>query len=171
MKINNRDEILEKMTNGIMEAMEECGPYGTDWFIEMCDGIATVRVKDIDSMYGYGRDDVYLVYKLKGTNEDAVDFFGMNFTELAEVCGLTEEELHNRTVEWLGVGSGDGLDFGCGYDYDSRDYIRENPDLLDKVEDAYHEYLINSDIDTTIRNEISAELDRIEAGYYDVQDC
>lgn len=167
MTINNRENVERDLVNAIMEAMTECRRYETTWYVNIWDGIAEIREMEGDA-YPDDRTthDVYLMYTMQPVYDDAVDFFAENFADLADACGLTPEELIRRTAEWREVDP-DEIDEDS-FHYECRDYIRDDPILLNKIEKEYHYYIFQtSDVEDTLRRTISDELDRIEGGEYD----
>ena len=154
-EIKNYDELVDEIAETMLEHDQKCVRVDEAMWIDLNDkGIASVVVTSADT---WKLGDAEFLGIMKGTRDDElgqlISVAGLSVADLAYVCDMEESDLILYAAEYTGTEVEDT-------DIDQvEDYIRSVPELMGKVEEAFIDWLEDSDY-WTIAEEYLNNLER-----------
>lgn len=136
--LSNYDEIVKSVATAMFNHDAECCRVKEDLWIRVKeDGTGEV----LEGNYYFPSDDneYIFVHTLDGTEDDQVEeyvkYSDSPVADLADILGMDYDELMAKATEAAGIDPDDA-------DYHTAvDYVRETPELFDKVKAAYIDWL------------------------------
>lgn len=137
--LNNYDEIVKSVATAMFNHDAECCRVNEDLWIRVKeDGTGEVV---LEGNYNFHSDDTEYIFvkTLFGTEDDQVEeyvkYSDSPVADLADILGMDYDELMAKATEAAGIDPDDA-------DYHTAvDYVRETPELFDKVKAAYIDWL------------------------------
>ena len=154
-EIKNYDELIDEVAETMLEHDQKCVRVDEAMWIDLNDkGIASVVVTSADT-WKLGSAEFLGI--MKGTHDDELDQLigvaGLSVADLAYVCDMEESDLILYASEYTETDIEDT-------DIDQvEDYIRSVPELMGKIEEAFIDWLEDSDY-WTIAEEYLKNLER-----------
>ena len=154
-EIKNYDELIDEVAETMLEHDQKCVRVDEAMWIDLNDkGISSVVVTSADT-WKLGSAEFLGI--MKGTHDDELDQLigvaGLSVADLAYVCDMEESDLILYASEYTETDIEDT-------DIDQvEDYIRSVPELMGKIEEAFIDWLEDSDY-WTIAEEYLKNLER-----------
>ena len=140
-EIKNYYELVDEIAQTMLEHDQKCVRVDEAMWIDLNDkGIASVVVTSADT---WKLGDAEFLGIMKGTRDDElgqlISVAGLSVADLAYVCDMEESDLILNAAEYTGTDVEDT-------DIDQvADYIRSVPELMGKIEEAFIDWLEDSD--------------------------
>lgn len=143
--ITNMEAVAEQLAQMLMEFDKECNSYQTDVYLYVKED-GTAYLDEFVNVGGnsYLNDDHYTIYSDKEHIEEPLDWFG-DPGEFADCLGIQWEAFYNNVKSWLYYWdqSIDAEDLGDDdYEIDwsqCQEYAKSNPEILEKLTEAYND--------------------------------
>ena len=149
-EIKNREQVIAKFTEMLMQFDKDCNKYQTDVYMYIDDdGNAS-----LDTFVNVGGnswldDDGYVIYRDKEHYDGALDWY-TEISEFADMLGITEEQLkneasvyHYQTEEFA-----DDITW-----HEVEVYITDKAEYYETLVDAYYDYINDNAADYEQRAE------------------
>lgn len=134
----NSDALVNDIANALFEHDKECTRYDESIWVYVNDD-NTGKVIVSSAYDNHISDDYILVTRMNGTSEDALDQYmaasDSPIADLAYLFGLEYEDLRKKASEEENVDLED-VDYHV-----VAEYIRNTPELLEKVEEEFRDWL------------------------------
>lgn len=143
--ITNREEIIEKLTDLLMQFDKNLNSYQTDVYMYIDEETGTA---DLDTFVNVGGrswlDDDHITIHTDGEHFNSMYDYYCNNGDFADALDMEHTELKKEVVQSL-VDSG-GIDEDEAEDYDPdwyeiREYIKTREDYVEKLTECYYEYI------------------------------
>ena len=133
MIIKNREEIIEQLTDMLIQFDKDARPYQTDVYLYYN---AENQTAELDTFVNVGgnswlNDEHYTLYCDKEHYFGVYDYF-QSENELADALEIPMQQLAKETSEYMGE------NFDNSYS-DYRAYIDTKPEYVEKLQTAYNE--------------------------------
>lgn len=155
--IKNRSEVVESLTEILVQFDKKCNRYQTDVYAYYDAETGTVTLDTFVNVGGNSwlDDEHETIYSDREHFEGAYDWY-QTIGEFADALDITEEQLlaEVRTANDYDYDEDDPVDW-----IDARDYIKSRSDYDDKVIAAYEAYIDD------IRSEYAAKAEDIISDY------
>lgn len=140
MTITNREEIVEQLTEMLMQFDKDCNQYQTDIYLYYD---AENQTAELDTFVNVGgnswlNDDHYTIYSDREHYDDGIFSWIQDKTEFADLLEIPVEQLEKETRDYnhYDVDDDEELEY-CDY----REYIKSNDEYMEKLTEAYNDSL------------------------------
>ena len=135
LNITNREQIIEQLTEMLMQFDKDCNSYDTDVYLYYDEENQTAELDTFVNVGGNSwlDDDHYTIYTDKQHYNGALDWYQTE-TEFAEFLEIPLDKLTQEVREYLDMDEDDEPDYS-----DYREMIRHNDAYMEKLEAAYNE--------------------------------
>lgn len=133
---NNEGKLVDDLAELLWGFAKNMRPYQTDVYFYLDEDGRPY----LDTFVNVGgnswlNDDHICIYVDQQHNETVFDAFN-DISELADIFGLTKEELVKAVMDYHEMDEDEDVDF-----WDCEQYIKNDPDLMDAVQDAFESIL------------------------------
>lgn len=163
--IKNHDEIIEKLTEMLMQFDKDCNGYQTDIYLYYNEEEQTAELDTYINVGGNSwlDDDHYTIYTDKEHYDDIWDYY-QTFAELAEYSGIPLDELRKLVIAKLELDDDEAKDFKLDY-YEAREYLKQNDEAMEKLTANYNECIDEMQPEYVNRAEIIMQQFYLEKGF------
>lgn len=136
MTIKNFDNIIEQLTEMLIDFNRELNSYDTDVYLYYDKETETARLDTFVNVGGHSwlNDDHYTIYTDRQHYDTFFDYWN-NIAEFAESLGITEDKLITLAAEYFRY-EPEEIDY-----YDVRKFFNYNEEYFDKLKEEYCDYL------------------------------
>lgn len=140
MKITNREEIVEKLTEMLMQFDKDARMYQTDVYLYYDSENQTAELDTFVNVGGNSwlNDDHYTIYTDKEHYDGDMWSWYQSVEELAEYAEIPLDELKGKVIERLELDEDEAEDFELDY-YEAREFFKANDEYMEKLQAAYEE--------------------------------
>lgn len=139
MMIKNREEILEQLTDMLIQFDKDCNNYQTDVYLYYDEENQTAQLDTFVNVGGNSwlNDDHYTIYSDREHFSDMWDWFN-NAEEIADALEIPVEQFRKEVISFLEIGDDEAEDFELDY-YEARRYAKTKDDYMEKLFAVYCE--------------------------------
>lgn len=137
MLIKNREEIIEQLTEMLIQFDKDCNTYQTDVYLYYDKENQTAKLDTFVNVGGNSwlDDDHYIIYRDSEHYETFWNWY-QDSTEFANALDLDNTELEFEVRQALDI------DVDCEVDWhDCRDYLKQNDEYVETLQAIYNDYL------------------------------
>jgi len=141
MTITNREEIVEQLTEMLMQFDKEANTrYPTDVYLYYDSENQTAELDTFANVGGNSwlNDDHYTIYTDKEHYDGDMWSRYQSVEELAEYAEIPLDELREKVIERLKLDEDEAEDFELDY-YEAREFFKANDEYMEKLQAAYEE--------------------------------
>lgn len=140
-RLNNREEVIEQLTEILMGFAKSCNKYQTDVYLYYSPKTGTAELDTFVNVGGNSwlNDDHYTIYRDKEHFEDWTDYY----TETGDFAwGLDMEwsDFKEEVIEFLDLDDDEKEDYKIDY-HDALSYIKSRDDYTEKLIEVYEDYI------------------------------
>lgn len=162
-EIKNREEVVEQLTEILMDFAKRCNQYQTDVYLYYN---AETETAELDTFVNVGgnswlNDDHYTIYRDKEHFEDWTDYY-TETSEFAEGLDMEWSDFEEEVIEFLDLDADEKEDYKIDY-HDALNYIKSRDDYVEKLIEVYEDYI------EEIRSEYAEQAEEIISNW--VEDC
>ncbi len=138
-KITNRDEVVEQLAEMMIQFDKDANSYQTDVYLY----VDEKGKGNLDTFVNVGgnswlNDDHYTVYTDKEHTDSYLDTHYQDENDIADVIGVSLDQLHKETKEYYHYDEKDIDDDKCVPTYSEiRKYVSDKEDYCDKLHSEY----------------------------------
>jgi hypothetical protein len=145
--IKNREEIIEQLTDLLVQFGKDCNSYQTDVYLYYNEEEQTATLDTFLNVGGNSwlDDEHYNIYSDKEHFDSMWDWY-CNVEELAEYIGIPIEQLCKEVIEYLELDEDEAADYEIDY-REAEQYIGTKDEYMDKLKSAYDDYIDESRAD------------------------
>lgn len=140
MKIANREEIVEKLTEMLMQFDKDARMYQTDVYLYYDSENQTAELDTFVNVGGNSwlNDDHYTIYTDKEHYDGDMWSWYQSVEELAEYAEIPLDELREKVIKRLELDEDEAEDFELDY-YEAREFFEANDEYMEKLQATYEE--------------------------------
>lgn len=140
MTITNREEIVEQLTEMLMQFDKDARMYQTDVYLYYDLENQTAELNTFVNVGGNSwlNDDYYTIYTDKEHYDGDMWSWYQSVEELAEYAEIPLDELREKVIERLELDEDEAEDFELDY-YEAREFFKANDEYMEKLQAAYEE--------------------------------
>lgn len=156
MTIKNLDNIIEQLTEMLIDFNRELNSYDTDVYLYYDKETETARLDTFVNVGGNSwlNNDHYTIYTDRQHYDTFFDYWN-NIAEFAESLGITEDQLITLAAEYFRY-EPEEIDY-----YDVRKFFNYNEEYFDKLKEEYCDYL------ESIRGDFEEQANNIMDRFFD----
>lgn len=138
--IKNREEIIEQLTDLLVQFGKDCNRYQTDVYLYYNEEEQTATLDTFVNVGGNSwlDDEHYTIYSDKEHFDSMWDWY-CNIEELAEYIGIPIEQLRKEVIKYLELDEDEAADYEIDY-HEAKQYIKTKDEYTDKLKAAYDDY-------------------------------
>ena len=145
--ITNMEEVAEQLAEMLIGFDKECNSYQTDVYLYIKED-GTAYLDEFVNVGGnsYLDDDHYTIYSDKEHFDEPLDWF-QDPEEFADCLGIQKETFKQNVKQWLyywdqSIDAEDLADDEYTVDCNQcKEYAKSNPEVLEKLFEAYNDYI------------------------------
>lgn len=140
MTIINREEIVEQLTEMLMQFDKDARMYQTDVYLYYDSENQAAKLDTFVNVGGNSwlNDNHYTIYTDKEHYDGDMWSWYQSVEELAENAEIPLDELREKVIERLELDDDEAEDFELGY-YEAREFFKANDEYMEKLQAAYEE--------------------------------
>lgn len=142
MKLKNRKEVVEQLTEMLIEFDKDLRQYQTDVYLYYDEETQTAKLDTFINVGGNSwiDDDHYTIYRDPEHYDSWEDYF-CNTGDFAQGLEMTSEDFENEVKEYLKQQEYEVEEEYKPEWYEEREYIRSKEEYCDKLYQIYVDYL------------------------------
>ena len=135
LMIKNREEIIEQLTEMLMQFDKDLNRYQTDVYLYYDEENQTAELDTFVNVGGNSwlNDDHYTIYCDKENYDTVWDFYN-NSAEIADVLEIDNTEFDFDVRQYFGMNADEILDWG-----DYIEYVKSNDEYMEKIIANYND--------------------------------
>lgn len=136
-EIKNREELVEQLTETLMDFAKDCNQYQTDVYLYYDEETQTAQLDTFVNVGGNSwlNDEHYTIYRDKEHYENWSDYY-CNDGDFAWGLDMSNDDFEKEVIEYLDLDEGDKEDYQIQY-IDAYNYIKTREDYMDKLIEVY----------------------------------
>ncbi len=137
MLIKNREEIIEQLTEMLIQFDKDCNAYQTDIYLYYNKENQTAELHTFVNVGGNSwlNDDHYTIYSDPEHFETFWNWY-QDSTEFADALEMTNTEFEFEVRQALDIDNDYEIDW-----HDCRDYLKQNDEYVEHLQSLYNDYL------------------------------
>lgn len=157
MTIKNREEIIEQLTDMLIQFDKDLASYQTDVYLYYNKEEQTATLDTFVNVGGNSwlDDDHYTIYCDREHYEDIFDWYN-NVQELAEYSGISVEQLRSEVIAYYELDEEAAAEYDLAFD-DAQKYLKKKDNYMEKLTAAYRDGLDEMRSDYTTKAELIIE--------------
>ncbi len=138
-ELKNREELVEQLTEMLMEFAKDCNQYQTDVYLYYDEETQTATLDTFINVGGNSwlDDDHYTIYHDTEHYENWSDYY-CNDGDFAWGLDMLNEDFEKEVIEYLDLDDDEKEDYQIQY-IDAYNYVISREDYMDKLIEVYKE--------------------------------
>lgn len=139
IEIKNREEIIEELTELLMQFDKDCNQYQTDVYLYFDRDTNTATLDTFVNVGGNSwlNDDHYTIYCDREHHEDWSDYY-CNRGDFAWGLDMSVEDFDKEVLDFLNLDDDEKVDYEIE-GYDELSYVTSRNDYRDKLKSVYED--------------------------------
>lgn len=136
-ELKNHDEIVEQLTEMLMEFAKDCNQYQTDVYLYYDEETQTAKLDTFVNVGGNSwlDDEHYTIYRDMEHHENWSDYY-CNDGDFAWGLDMSNDDFEKEVIKYLDLDEDDKEDYQIRY-IDAYNYIKTREDYMDKLIEVY----------------------------------
>lgn len=136
-ELKNREELVEQLTEMLMDFARDCNQYQTDVYLYYDEETQTATLDTFVNVGGNSwlDDDHYTIYRDTEHHENWRDYY-CNNGDFAWGLDMSDDEFEKEVIEYLDLDEDGKEDYQVQY-IDAYNYVISREDYMDKLIDIY----------------------------------
>lgn len=157
MTIKNREEIIEQLTDMLIQFDKDLASYQTDVYLYYNKEEQTATLDTFVNVGGNSwlDDDHHTIYCDQEHHEDVFDWYN-NVQELAENSEISVEQLRSEVIAYYELDEEAAAEYNLTFD-DAQEYLKKKDNYMEKLTAAYRDGLDEMRSDYTTKAELIIE--------------
>lgn len=159
--IKNHDEIIEKLTEMLMQFDKDCNGYQTDIYLYYNEEEQTAELDTYVNVGGNSwlNDNHYTIYSDKEHFENYFDWY-QEKQEFIDVLEISKDELEKDMREYYEMSDDESLSYS-----DYKDFLSKSNVYTEKLQTTYNDYIDETKPEYVERAEIIMQQFYLEKGF------